>query len=161
MSVGAYNGDSRDRGGREGIIETIDNNWPIKPTVKDGGTREIVNFVKSNRIENIDVNLIWTSLLIINVIPLPPSTPNILIGQLYYRRSPAKNTAVRGLQVHGCLNRTQPNSRKLRREGGGRQTGWHWAPDICHQAPTCGLLSPLSPVAFLPFLSPGGELGAE
>ena len=93
MSVGIYNGDSTDRGGRGGIIETIDKSWPIKPTVKDGGTREIINFVKSNRIENIDVNLIWTSLLILNVISPSPSTLNILIGQLNYRRSPAKNTA--------------------------------------------------------------------
>ena len=95
--------------------------------------------------------------MILNVIPPSPSTLNILIGQLYYRRSPAKNTAVRGLQVHGCLNKTQPNSRELRREGGQGRQGDIELPTSA----TCGLLSPLSPVAFLVFLSLAGELGVE
>ena len=142
--------------------------------MKDGGTRGIINFVKSNRIENIDVNLIWTSLLIINVIPLPPSLPLSLHPQhfnwtIILPQSPAKNTAVRSLQVHGCLNKTQPNSRKSRDEGGesnrAGKAGWHWAPNICHLWSPLRLASPhivSSPLlAFLAFLSQSGELGAE
>ena len=113
-----------------------------------GGQREVINFVKSNRIENIDVNLIWTSLLIINVILLHPQHFNWTIilpqepGQKYRW----------GLQVHGCLNKTQPNSRELRRIQQGR-AGWHRAPNICHLWPPLFSSLVSTPVEFLVFLS--------
>ena len=68
--------------------------------------------------------------------PSLPLHPQHFNWTIILPQSPAKNTAVRGLQVHGCLNKTQPNSRKSRVEGGesnrAGKAGWHWAPNICH-----------------------------